>query len=134
MLLGKIVALKEGGLSDSQTDHYKKLRDYFLGASVALDYYECLRGGSDYDIGEIIEVAQSPYFGDVLERLEDINFIWGITAPIRDSKQKPDIEVPKKPPTDNEIPPPSGARSYDAVLDMTEKTIAKIDEMLLSKM
>ena len=55
--LGKLVPLKEGGLTEPYQYSYQSLRDKFLGAPLLLDYYDSLTG-SAYDPTEVIWVAK----------------------------------------------------------------------------
>jgi hypothetical protein len=73
--LGKVVSLKEGGLGN-QEELYQRLRDYFLGSGLVVDYYNALSENSDYDPQEVAWVAlEHGNFVNVLDRIDDVNFI-----------------------------------------------------------
>jgi len=136
--LGRAVSLLAGGLSKAQYEHYKLLRNYFLGCSVVTDYYQALTGHKDYDPKEIASVASEHgnFTKGLLSRFDDVDFCTTLLSPpgalVSDASYQSPKE--KKPKREEKIPRPIGHKSYEQILDLTKNTIAKIDEMLLSKM
>lgn len=138
---GRLVSLKEAGLTGSQSVRYHRLQHQLIGLRLVADLTESLGEENDYHPMEIVARAKELGNEHINRSLENVLFAFGVIELARDAKIVPDVPRPnfKKRPAQQDAPDikdiigKNSAPSYAQLQERVENLVAKIDELIGSK-
>lgn len=134
--LGKLVSVKEAGLSEEQRRMYDELRVYHHGPFIVADLSDAIHHNDSTKADEVYAVAIK-YLGD---RIHTIITMYGIFEFSADLKRLTmgQVDIPEKSRIVESLTSPSERVPYDRVYDQnlraTGTTIQQIDTFLLSRL